>query len=148
MTTPSKQHKHMIELLDTYYFVVLLVTYCFVAVLVTCCFVVVLVQLTKDGHASKATAHARVTAATMAVGHYGQDVLAKIGATSSTGNKCRNVNNTISKLGFALRVPIKHVSIVSPSGIGFVKHPVLPVRSMANEIFNSYQENLLAGKRV
>ena len=148
MTTPSKQHKHMIELLDTYYFVVLLVTYCFVAVLVTCCFVVVLVQLTKDGHASKATAHARVTAATMAVGHYGQDVLAKIGATSSTGNKCRNINNTISKLGFALRVPIKHVSIVSPSGIGFVKHPVLPVRSMANEIFNSYQEKLLAGKRV
>lgn len=102
----------------------------------------------KDGTASSASSHACNTAETMLPGHHGQDILVKLAESKTSKNKARNFNNAVTKRGFALRVPISHVSVASPHGDGTEQHPILRIQDMAKEIFRSYEEKLFAGRSV
>ena len=116
---------------------------CACALLVASC-----TRYAKDGTASCASSHARTTAETMLPGHHAQDILVNLAESKTSQNKARNFNNAVTKRGFALRVPVTHIKVVSPEGDGTVQHPVLCIQDMANEIFRSYEDKLLAGRSV
>ena len=84
----------------------------------------------------------------MLPGHPGQDILVKLAESKTSKNKARNFNDAVTKRGFALRVPVKHIPVMSPDGDGTVQHPILCIQDMAKEIFRSCEDKLFAGRSV
>ena len=84
----------------------------------------------------------------MLPGHPGQDILVKLAESKTSKNKARNFNDAVTKRGFALRVPVKHIPVMSPDGDSTVQHPILCIQDMAKEIFRSYEDKLFAGRSV
>ena len=74
--------------------------------------------------------------------------MVKLAESKTSKNKARNVNNAVTKRGFALRVPVSYIKVVAPDAAGTVKHPILRIEDMAKEIFRSYEDKLFAGRSV
>ena len=99
----------------------------------------------KDGHAERAAEQARTIIATSNPGVRGQTVLARLGGNNQPSrNLARDFNRSVSNLGFALRVPISQVDIISADGTK--KHPIIPLQALAKEIFTRYPQKLFSGK--
>ena len=99
----------------------------------------------KEGHAERAAQQARTIVATSQPGLRGQTVLAKLGGNAQpTRNLARDFNRSVSGMGFALRVPIIQVDIVTVDGTQ--KHPIIPIQALAKEILTRYPEKLFSGK--
>ena len=103
--------------------------------------------ISEDGDAEKASSLAQACLNIINPGIAGHAVLVKLAQPSGKDtNRERDLSAAIASLGLGLNVLVTNVKVLSEDDQLSIDHPVLPIVSLATEIFSSYPQKLLLGR--
>ena len=112
-----------------------------------CSFFYIHMSMFQDGDAENASSLAQACSNTINPGIAGHAVLVKLAQPSGKDtNRERDLSAAIASLGLGLNVLLTQVKVLSEDDQLPVGHPVLPIASLATEIFGSYPKKLLFGR--